>query len=110
MIQKLTKTTLGEKYGVSLNLFPQKYQLIHMKTRTDQAWNRNMTGQSAEAEAYTDCISVEVQEPPPHYETKKIDDEAPVIIFTNPSARAGYDTRSIFQRSLTGFNSEFSFS
>ena len=27
----------------------------------------------------------------------------------NPSARAGYDTRSIFKRSLTGLNSEFSF-
>ena len=33
-----------------------------------------------------------------------------LIIFTNPSARVGYDTRSIFKRSLTGFNSEFSFS
>ena len=33
-----------------------------------------------------------------------------VIIFTNPSARAGYDIRSIFKRSLTGLNSEFSFS
>ena len=32
------------------------------------------------------------------------------IIFTNPSARAGYDTRSIFKWSLTGLNSEFSFS
>ena len=32
------------------------------------------------------------------------------ILFTNPSARAGYDTRSIFKQSLTGFNSEFSFS
>ena len=32
------------------------------------------------------------------------------IIFTNPSARAGYDTRSIFKRSLTGLNTEFSFS
>ena len=32
------------------------------------------------------------------------------IIFTNPSARAGYDTRSFFKRSLTGLNSEFSFS
>ena len=31
-----------------------------------------------------------------------------IIIFTNPSARAGYDT--IFKRSLTGLNSEFSFS
>ena len=31
-------------------------------------------------------------------------------IFTNPSARAGYDTRSIFKLSLTGLNSEFSFS
>ena len=28
----------------------------------------------------------------------------------NPSARAGYNTRSIFKRSLTGLNSEFSFS
>ena len=33
-----------------------------------------------------------------------------IIIFTNPSARAGYDTRSIFKRSLTGLNSGFSFS
>ena len=31
-------------------------------------------------------------------------------IFTNASARSEYDTRSIFKRSLTGFNSEFSFS
>ena len=31
-------------------------------------------------------------------------------LFTNPSARAGYNTRSIFKRSLTGLNSEFSFS
>ena len=33
-----------------------------------------------------------------------------MYIFTNPSARAGYDTRSIFRRRLTGLNSEFSFS
>ena len=33
-----------------------------------------------------------------------------IILFTNPSARAGYDTRSVFKRSLTGLNSEFSFS
>ena len=33
-----------------------------------------------------------------------------LIIFTNPSAQAGYDTMSIFKRSLTGLNSEFSFS
>ena len=32
------------------------------------------------------------------------------IIFTNPSARAGYDTRSIFKLSFTSLNSEFSFS
>ena len=31
-------------------------------------------------------------------------------IFTNPSTWAGYDTRSIFKQSLTGLNSEFSFS
>ena len=33
-----------------------------------------------------------------------------LTLFTKPSARAGYDTRSIFKRSLTGLNSEFSFS
>ena len=33
-----------------------------------------------------------------------------IYIYTNPSTRAGYDTRSIFKRSLTGLNSEFSFS
>ena len=33
-----------------------------------------------------------------------------VVLFTNPSAWEGYDTRSIFKRSLTGLNSEFSFS
>ena len=32
------------------------------------------------------------------------------VLFTNPSARAGYDTRSFFKRSLTGLNSELSFS
>ena len=31
-------------------------------------------------------------------------------IFINPSACTGYDTRSIFNRSLTGLNSEFSYS
>ena len=31
-------------------------------------------------------------------------------IFTNPSSQVGYDSRSMFKRSLTGFNSEFSFS
>ena len=38
------------------------------------------------------------------------DKKMSMILFTNPSARAGYDTRSIFKRSLTGLNSEFSFS
>ena len=33
-----------------------------------------------------------------------------IYYLPNPSARAGYDTRSIFKRSLTGLNSEFSFS
>ena len=32
------------------------------------------------------------------------------IYLPNPSTRAGYDTRSIFKRSLTGLNLEFSFS
>ena len=33
-----------------------------------------------------------------------------ISIFTDPSVRAGYDRRSIFKQSLTGLNSEFSFS
>ena len=40
----------------------------------------------------------------------KYDTKVGLIIFTNPSARAEYDRRSIFKRSLTGLNSEFSFS
>ena len=32
-----------------------------------------------------------------------------IYIFTNPSARAGYNTRSIFKWSLTGLNTEYSF-
>ena len=32
------------------------------------------------------------------------------MIFTNPSARVGYDTMSFFKQSLTGLNSQFSFS
>ena len=33
-----------------------------------------------------------------------------VSYLPTPSARTGYDTMSIFKRSLTGLNSEFSFS
>ena len=40
---------------------------------------------------------------------KFLKSQCEMILFTNPSARAGYDTRSIFKRSLTGLNSEFSF-
>ena len=45
------------------------------------------------------------------FEKRKQDFFPTVAIFTNPSAQAGYDTRSVFfKRSLTGLNSEFSFS
>ena len=37
-------------------------------------------------------------------------EQSEFAIFTNPSARAGYDTKTIFKRNLTGLNSEFSFS
>ena len=33
-----------------------------------------------------------------------------IILFTNPTAWVGYDTGSIFKRSLIGLNSDFSFS
>ena len=41
---------------------------------------------------------------------KDLFDLSYLLYLPNPSARAGYDTRSIFKRSLTGFNSQFSFS
>ena len=43
-------------------------------------------------------------------ERSRIYSSQTITLFTNPYARAGYDTRSIFKRSLAGFNSEFSFS
>ena len=79
--------------------------------------------QSAGAVEYTDCTSAEC----PGYDTKQSDHEVPVmlglwgmqstpslpllpgplwagmVLFTNPSARAGYDTRSIFKRSFNRF-------
>ena len=39
-----------------------------------------------------------------------LDSRDSFIYLPNPSARAGYDTRSIFKRSFIGLNSEFSFS
>ena len=33
-----------------------------------------------------------------------------ITLFTNPFARAGYDTMSTFKRSITDLNSDFSFS
>ena len=44
------------------------------------------------------------------YVNNKVNNLLKIIIFTNLYARAGYDTRSIFKRSLTGLNSQFSFS
>ena len=37
-------------------------------------------------------------------------DTLAISYLPNPSAQAGYDTSSIFKRSLTGLNSEFSIS
>ena len=45
----------------------------------------------------------------PHFQVQS-DPEYLLFIFTNPSTRARYDTRSVFKQSLTGSNSEFSFS
>ena len=54
-------------------------------------------------------ISCEVQHVP-SFKDKLKEWIKMIILFTNPSARAGYDTRSIFMRILTGLSSEFSFS
>ena len=40
----------------------------------------------------------------------KIKNRKKYTYLPNPFERAGYDTRSIFEPSLTGLNSEFSFS
>ena len=48
---------------------------------------------------------------PTHMAKQKQDDQLEhKYIFTNPSPRVGYNTRSIFKLSLTGLNSEFPFS
>ena len=47
---------------------------------------------------------------PADYRVKVKESEKRDTYLPTPSARAGYDTRSIFKLSLTGFNSEFSFS
>ena len=44
------------------------------------------------------------------YKFEQSHNAAKVTIFTNSSAQVGYDTKSIFKRSSTGLNSEFSFS
>ena len=46
----------------------------------------------------------------PHFDNTHTHTHTYVYIFTNTSARVRYDTRSILTRSLTGLNSEFSFS
>ena len=57
------------------------------------------------------CKGVIPPPPPPPSKFPRYDIKLHLmVLFTNPSARAGYDTRSIFKRSLTGLNSEFSFS
>ena len=45
-----------------------------------------------------------------HVFSNSISPNVNVILFTNPSAMARYDTRSVLKWSLTGLNSEFSFS
>ena len=42
--------------------------------------------------------------------TSKQNKKSEIFYLPNPSARTGYDTRSIFKRILTGLNSVFSFS
>ena len=54
----------------------------------------------------TECYDFLFKEGCPGYSSKL----RLMVLFTNPSARAEYDTRSIFQQSLTGLNSEVSFS
>ena len=46
----------------------------------------------------------------PFYIKLKCESEPPLSYLPNPTAQAGYDTKSIFERNLTGLNSEFSFS
>ena len=68
------------------------------------------------------CREVKLPHVCPAYDTKQSNGKASIMLklcrmrcvfllyLPNPSVRAGYGTSSIFKRSLTGLNSEFSFS
>ena len=100
----------GSRGGLSENLTSGN-RLLHDATQTVRkrsSWkNGHLASNKLNIFVYTsiraDCRTGD------NFSQKK-DASGGVILFTNPSARAGYDTRSIFKRSLTGLNSEFSFS
>ena len=62
-------------------------------------WRRWMIGRSGERGSGISVLAARHDD----------DDDFYLIKFTSPSARVGYDTRSIFKLSLTGLNSEFPF-
>ena len=122
---------------VSSLFWPSQLELQNTPTvclQRSKTPNECPVAQSTGAAEFIDCISAEESDflfESLGYDTKQSDGEVPVmlelwgmrstpslaslpgslwlwvVLFTNPSARAGYDTRSIFKRSLTGLNSEF---
>ena len=86
-----------------------------LATQGAPSWDRNLPNftqdmiSNCSAISATYCIWIQIQIQSTRITLYCID-YFPVTIFTNPSARAGYDTRLIFKRRLTGLNSEFSFS
>ena len=105
------KTVWSIPYGSVASFFPSlkqnfiAYRSSKMSSRPDWIFEIHQAWQSGFSWVhYNSCCSW-LFEP----EIIKIGQSSHMILFTNPSARAGYDTRSIFKQSLTGLNSEFSF-
>ena len=83
------------------SLFNTQQYKVSIKSKVGQSWERSCTL------SYASMQQLLQREPSGRPRPRSL---TYLIIFTNPSALAGYDTKSIFKLSLRGFNSEFSFS
>ena len=81
-----------------------------MQSVSSRIWTRVTVSISYDDNRYTTGTSCTLNKETKVNQTKSIFYKKLFFLFTQPPARAGYDTRSIFKRSLTGLNSEFPFS
>ena len=88
--------------GFRVSDFATQYDMIKSTISTFQK-NKNMIKAVDATKGVSSVVSKQRQQMMDKFIKEK------EILFTNPSTRAGYDTRSIFKQSLTGLDSEFSF-